>query len=74
MGSIPSRLVGIVWLGSDPAWADPPQRFTAADFHRQDVPRFSIAPSQSVVPADLDRLDSELTAIFESAKQEFYPG
>ena len=74
MGSVPSRLVGIVWFGSNQASAEPTQRFTAADFHKQATSRFSLGPSQSTVSADLDRLESELTAVFETAKQEFYPG
>ena len=63
MGDVPSRIVGVFWIDDIGTSAVPTKRLS---FLAQPQSRFRLnSPSDSVIPADLDQLETELQAAFE---------
>jgi hypothetical protein len=65
MGSAPSRIVGVIWIDDVHSSFVTSSRFSLPT---QATPRFRHPAScESIVPADLQRLESDLQAAFELA-------
>jgi hypothetical protein len=65
MGSVPSRIVGVLWIDDIETSKLPSARFSLTS---QPTVRFHFPrPTESIVPADLGQLETELQAAFELA-------
>ena len=65
MGSVPSRIVGVIWIDEINSSFVTTSRFSLSS---QSTSRFRLAPTrESIVNADLQQLESDLQAAFELA-------